>query len=155
MKIRLQQINDSIVDFVEPYVVSVSNLAKNVTVEDIYYFFGGNEKVVEVIFIENRTGEALVEVKDLEALASALLLKDAEFFKKKLNVEYVDCKNGNRYMPNPKMRPPPKQQSSSSSIFGGAKPIDTNAKLLEMAAKIEEEKKVQVIMGVSKRISKL
>lgn len=79
------------------------------TAEDIYYFFGGKDSVCDVFrYGEGQSGEALVELESIQKLVDALMKNESDFFKKKLNIEYVDgCKGECYHIPRPNAQPQP------------------------------------------------
>ncbi|CAD5206699.1 unnamed protein product [Bursaphelenchus okinawaensis] len=74
-----------------PFLIYVSELSYQVTTEDLFFFFGGEDKVVEVYFYnDNYKNDALIELRQKEDLIKAFLLNGSELYRKKICVEYVD-----------------------------------------------------------------
>ncbi|KAI6241203.1 hypothetical protein M3Y99_00343900 [Aphelenchoides fujianensis] len=99
-KLHEQAVHDAIVSFTEPFMILVSNLVEYASPEDLFFFFGGDEKVSDLFFCSHEEAahlEALVELKSREALADALLLNKTELYKRSVDVEYVDLQQGRCY----------------------------------------------------------
>ncbi|KAI6226019.1 hypothetical protein M3Y95_00758000 [Aphelenchoides besseyi] len=80
-------------DCEEPFIILASNLADYVTPEDVYFFFGGDNKVKNLYFCSppnSQTLEVLVELTTLDAMVEAIMLKKTDLYKRKVDVEYVD-----------------------------------------------------------------
>ncbi|KAI6182600.1 hypothetical protein M3Y97_00398000 [Aphelenchoides bicaudatus] len=120
---KMDRINDEISSFKEPFIIYVSNIP-GITAEEVYMIFGGENKVADFFLFEDREGQALVEFKDKSSLADALMLNDEIFFKKKINVEYVDACQSMCYK-IPSERPPqpvlqPNDRTPMNRINNGA-----------------------------------
>uniref|UniRef100_A0A1I7S7D8 RRM domain-containing protein n=1 Tax=Bursaphelenchus xylophilus TaxID=6326 RepID=A0A1I7S7D8_BURXY len=88
-----------------PFLIYVSELSPQTTTEDIYFFFGGEDKVIEIYFHDDGyKNDALLELKDKEDLIKALLLTNTDIYRRKMLIEYVDplsCKCVDIMRPEP------------------------------------------------------
>lgn len=125
----MDQISEAIADFKEPFIIYVSNLSIDMTAEEVFYAFGGQEKVCDMFLYDGQTGEALVEFKNKNSLADALMLHEQIFRKKKLNVEYVDAYTSQCYtIPQPSNAiSKPSQPTQSTQDRGQANRMNNGA----------------------------
>ncbi|KAI6207709.1 hypothetical protein M3Y96_00037600 [Aphelenchoides besseyi] len=120
-KRREEVIRAEIADCEEPFIILASNLVDYVTPEDVYFFFGGDNKVKNLYFCSPpnaQTLEVLVELTTRDAMVEAIMLKKTDLYKRKVDVEYVDLTKKYCYSIPPTsadVQPPISQPPSSQS----------------------------------------
>lgn len=122
-----QAIEEQTRDFKAPFIIHVSDLEKCVTAEDIYYFFGGADKLDDIFFFQDDEADhVLVEFNNLEALIEALMKNGTVFFKKQIKIQYVEaCKNRCYVIPKTSDAVEPSPPPLSSSKEPEVSPSDS------------------------------